>query len=319
MYLGRRLVISHNMRLLFALLPILSLAFVSCVEEIVLDLGEDSDVQLIVLSNFSQDGQVKVVVTHTRSVQVSPDDPFSFVANAEVLLLSDNDSLLQQLEFVPSEGDIVAHYTSADFSPIPGTKYTVRVSAPGFEEVVEACGIIPEPVRITGTEFQNTYNNAIPTRTMIDFEISVSFKDPAEVENFYHLTFFQELMPKDGAEKPKMIPMQVRGLADNLPMIPYASRQGALIQDRFFDGDEVTYRFSGNFSFDGSKYMPGQFISELRTVSEAYYDYHVSLSRQINTEDGDLSPGFDLDGNTRGGFGVFAGYSQNSSGSAIFQ
>ena len=307
------------MRTLFLLSPFLLVAFVSCVEEVELDLGNDLDVQLIVLSNFSQDGQVEVVVTHTRSVQTSPDAPFHPVLNAEVLLLDNNDSLLQELQFVPAEGEVVAYYTSIDFIPIAGKKYTVRVSAPGFEEVVEACGIIPEAVRITNTEFQNTYNGSNPIRTMIDFEVSVSFADPAEVDNFYHLTFFQELIAKDGIEKPLMVPLQVRGLAGNFPFIPYAGRQGALIDDDPFNGQEVTYHFNGNFSFDGTQYMPGQFITELRTVSRAYYDYHVSISRQINSEDSDLSPGFDLDGNTRGGFGVFAGYSQNTSGSAIFQ
>ena len=64
------------------------------------------------------------------------------------------------------------------------------------------------------------------------------------------------------------------------------------------------------YDYDPSKYIPGDFVIELRTVSEAYYLYHITLSRQVNT-DNPLSEGVVVYDNVENGEGIFAGYSSS--------
>lgn len=306
------------------LLGLIILLSSACVEEVTLDLGDNVREQLVVLSNFNTNGQIQVVVSSSRGVLSNPIGQFDYYENADVRLFDANDNLLEVLCLNPKDDkQQVPFYATKDFLPKPRVQYTIRVSVPGFEEVVEATGVIPEAVRIDDIQFENTYDNSVALRTIIEFNVQVTFTDPSKEQNFYHLTFFQELFPQTmtGADTtdllgPLLVPLQVNGLPENPPLLPYAERRGALIDDQTFDGEQTTYRFTGRLIFDSQEYVPGDFITELRTVSRPYYDYHASLSRQQNSQS-PLGGGVDLDDNTRGGVGVFAGYGSNSSSTTI--
>ena len=298
------------------------LLLVSCVEEVELDLGESVREQLVVLSNFNTNGQIQVVVSSSRGVLANPIGQFVYYQNADVRLYDEADNLLEVLCLTGSDvRDEVPFYSTKDFVPQPRVAYTIRVRVPGFEEAVEATGVIPEAVRIDHIQFDNTYDSSDPLRTVIDFDVQVSFTDPTDERNFYHLTFFQELFPKTDLSDtsdvlgPVLVPLRVDGRPDNPPLLPYAERRGALIEDGTFNGEQVTYHFTGRLVFDSDDFVPGDFVTELRTVSQPYYDYHASLSRQHNGHPG--GSGVDLDDNTFGGVGVFAGYGSNYSSNTI--
>ena len=310
-----------HMRLLF-FFGLVFLGFSSCIEEVELDLGDSVRERLIVLSNFNTTGAIEVVVSSSRGVISNPDDAFIYHEDADVRLYNAADELLETLCLAAMIGrGEVPFYTTKNFDPQPGELYTVRVTVPGFAEMVEATGSIPEAVRIDEIEFDNTYNVEDPRRTMIDFNVTVTFTDPAVVQNFYHLTFFQELLPTTASDSAQVgevevVSLPVIGAIDNPPLLPYVDNRGALFTDASFDGETVIYRFSGKLVFNSQRYTPRNFVTELRTVSQSYYNYHASITRQKNNSS-PLGSGVDLDGNSNGGVGVFAGYNSSTGSNSI--
>lgn len=284
----------------------------SCEEPVDLDLDETS--RLIVTSHFSQDEDLVVFVTESNTV--TSNGPLSFVKNATISVFEGNE-FIQVLEFV--DGDSESYYTTVDLSPTVGSVYTIQVNVPG-RDVITATNYIPEPVDIENVNFVPNFNvDAKGGDSRVNFTVAVSIQDPAEYENFYHIFFYQEMMRYTIDEMGDTIVSSTINTDSKINVeiddIGYKAEKyndrSYLIDDVEFNGELKTMNFSGDFTYDPSTYLLGDFIVELRTVSREYYNYWSFITSQ-NGSGGPLNDFFVLDDNIINGDGIFAGYSSTS-------
>lgn len=288
--------------------------FASCEEPIHFDI--DDQARLVIYSNFSNQQTLEVYVSKTRSVFST--DPTEFVEDATVMVFQGND-LLEILQPVPFDPvlQMPPHYKTLQMQPQIGVVYTIKVTAPGFEPVT-ATNSIPHAVPIESVDFSTASQNVVNESKTVKFDVSVTFHDPADEVNYYHLVFHQRIHPyvidAQGdtviSELTLHTPLDVNLADPDAPATRYFDGRSFLIKDQFFNGEKISFPFNGSFSYNPVEFLPGEFIIELRSVSEAYYLYHITISRQFNT-DNPFAEGVVVYDNVENGEGIFAGYSSS--------
>lgn len=300
--------LQFNIRYLLLVLP--TFLLFSC--EDVVDLPVDSQSELVVFSNFSDQNGLEVYVYKTRSILTN--EPTEYIKDAVVKVYK-GDELLEELAIVqpldPQQNP--PFYRTNHLVPEFDVEYTIEVKVEGYK-TISAKNSIPTPVNLEAVTFDPSVSAGIGEEVNVDFDISVSLQDPANIENFYHLKFYQELTPYTISAVGDTIlgnpylafPTEVNEVNENDPPVKYESDQSFLMEDVQFDGQYITLAFTGAYSFDPSKTL-GRFKIELRTVSRAYYLYHDSLNRQ-NRNGNQFGNGVVVFNNIDNGVGNFSGF-----------
>ncbi|MFQ5445927.1 MAG: DUF4249 domain-containing protein [Saprospiraceae bacterium] len=291
----------------------LSFTLFSCEEPIDFEINQAQ--RLVVISNFSDQNELEVFVSKTKSVLSS--DNTSYLTDATVMVFAGNE-LLEILELVADDDGRPPFYRTTKMTPQSGVVYSIKVSVPGFEPVT-ATSSIPTAVPLQSVNFTNTSDEDSNHEVQVNFEVVVDFQDPPGEKNFYHLVFYQELtnylLNEEGdtlmGNKFLTTPIQAKPDDPNMPVIKYFDNRSFLLKDDSFDGQHMSLPFSGSYSYNLNATIAGSFFIELRTVTEDYYLYHSTLTRQVNSGN-PLSDGVVIYDNIVNGEGIFAGYSSNS-------
>ncbi|HFA49674.1 MAG TPA: DUF4249 domain-containing protein [Bacteroidetes bacterium] len=295
------------------------LIFASC--EVPVDLDVEDEAKIVVQSYFSENQDLIAYVS--KSKLRSEGGNTEYIENASVsLFVGEEHKLTEILTFVPDADP--PYYITSDLSPEVGTTYTLSVDVPGFKPIT-ASNKIPIPVPINDIIFDNSTDIINDGDFEINFDIIVSISDPVEYQNFYHLLFSQEIIPYELSPNGDTIRKQaiifnsnenlfVRNKTrEDYEIFQVFEYPNFLIEDKNFNGQEITVRFCGNYSFNPTLFVPGEFSIELRTTSKAYYDHYNSVVHENQPgAGGGFDPGA-ASGNVNNGFGVFAGYSSNLS------
>lgn len=290
-----------------------AIVLASC--EDVVDFPIEQKQQLVVFSNFSDQNGLEVLLYKTSDVLESGEPDFVSDAVVEVY---EGDQLLEVLEFVPStDGDTPPFFRTKLLKPEVAVLYTIKVSVEGFETIT-ATNSIPTPVPIQSVVFDNTVDENAEADSRINFLVSVTLTDPIDVINFYHLKFYQELIPyvislsgdTIRGTSSLLSPMAMNPTDENAPIFKYDHDQSYLLDDKWFNGREVTLEFTGGHQFDPKKFIAGNFYVELRTVSEAYFLYYYTLGKQ-NNGSGPFSSDVKVYNNIQNGVGNFSGFATN--------
>jgi uncharacterized protein DUF4249 len=178
---------------------------------------------------------------------------------------------------------------------------------------------VPPAVPIQSVDFSNTADEDSNHSVLVNFEIVVDFQDPPGEKNFYHLVFYQELtsylLNAEGdtllGNRVLTTPISVQSSDPNMPVIKYYDNRSFLLKDDSFDGQHLSLPFKGNYTYNLDASIPGNFFIELRSVTEDYYLYHSTLTRQVNSGN-PFSDGVVIYDNIVNGEGIFAGYSSNT-------
>ena len=300
--------LQFKIRNLLFLLP--AFLLFSC--EDVVDLPVDAKAELVVFSNFSDQNGLEVYVYKSKSILSI--EPTEYIKDAVVKVFK-SDELLEVLTIVlPSDPEKnPPYYRTSHLVPEFDMEYTIEVNVEGYE-TISAKNSIPTPVELESVTFDPRVSAGIDEEVNVDFDVSVSLKDPANIENFYHLKFYQELTPFTVSPMgdttfgiPYLaFPTEMSEVNENDPPVKYERDQSYLIKDVQFDGQYITLAFTGAYSFDPSKTL-GRFKIELRTVSKAYYLYHDSLNRQNQNGD-QFGNGVVVFNNIDNGLGNFSGF-----------
>ncbi|MFT4760300.1 MAG: hypothetical protein ACI9XO_004649 [Paraglaciecola sp.] len=299
----------------------------SCEQVLEADIGSVEN-QLVMVSNFSADNQLEVVVTSTKIIADNTDET-KVVTNAIVRIYQGTNLLEELILKMPAlDSDFPPTYVSLDFVPEVGSVYTLTASAPGYESI-SASNIIPKGTAVGNIGFNNTLDIKNEELADVNFSIDLNFQDDPTENNYYHILFYQQLLGYRIDVKPngdfdtistqtsELAELDLQVLGNDIPFTRFLGEQSLLIKDDSFDGEEVNLTVEGNFSFNIEKHLLGNFSVEIRTVSEAYYLYYTTLSNQSQVDTGatgdslpqDDVPVFD---NVQGGTGIFAGYSSNT-------
>lgn len=273
------------------------------------------DPKLVVVSNFTNNQELRVRVSKSRSLlDESPED---YIGDA-VVELYQGDQLLEMLTLiVPQEPRVSPYYATKLTSLQTGVVYLIKVSAPGFDTVM-AQSAIPQSISIQEfslSDLQVT-QGANPNSTRYSYRIALGFQDPPKIENYYHLNFYQQIQDYLDIGGDTLIlrdylqPVVFNSFNDNNYLLAYFGG-GVLIEDGPYDGRTLNYSFPMAIDIYPANQKLGKIFVELRSVSKEYYYFHNSLSRQQNNNgNGNNEPIF-IYNNIENGQGIFAGYSQS--------
>jgi len=292
------------------------LAATACEEPVDIQL-DMPPAKLVVLSNFTADRDLRVSVTVSQSVATPGIG--NFVDNATVRLYDDK-TFIQQLTLIEEHNE--RYYSSRHFSPVPGVVYTIEVSAPGYATVTGESSI-PPGVTLYHLQLNelNVIRDTFSNQKQYRYKIEIGFDDPVDQRNFYHLTLEQELKPFTVEQGDTVFAPAVRRpirfdprATNNLQIVHHDG--SLLFEDTPFNGESQLLRLPVTIEINDDQEYPGRLFAELRSVTEEYYLFHTSLSRQQNSANQPFADPVLLFNNIKNGHGVFAGYS--SSQASVF-
>ena len=267
---------------------------------------EDTDPKLVIFSEFTSDQTLQVQVSESRGI---PDDTGiqRYVPDATVNLYQDG-AFLETL--VLEDGEYPPFYTSRFFRPQPNIRYTIRVEAPDFDPV-QAQSSIPDRIPIMHLEISGVELRPQEEGRTVNYHylVTIDFQDPAGEINYYHLNFIQRLITtkpseEGGVPDDRLIKAGFSSLNHDV-FIP-GQEGGVLFSDDAFDGENLSQGFPLQFELQNTEHL-GKLLVELRSVSDDYYLFQTSVTRQ-------KGPGVPVQGeapvynNIENGQGIFAGY-----------
>ncbi len=287
----------------------LLLTAATCERPVDLDLEQPSP-RLVIISNFTVGQEVTVLVSRSRSVLLQ-DDP-EYLRGAVVEIYED-EAFLETLKLI-EPGEKPPFYATTTTQTEAGKTYTLTVAAPGFDQV-SATSVIPAPIPIQSLEAADLTSRQVPEtgQQEISYRVELGFQDPPGQSNYYQLRFYQQILEYHNAEGDTIItggflrPIEFNTAGDNNTMTTYFDG-GILFEDTGFDGRPATYSFRLNTTIFPETQLLGKLYAELWAVSEEYYHFHRSLSRQQNSSGSPFSEPVIIFNNVENGAGVFAGY-----------
>lgn len=299
-------------------LVLLSLIFMAatCERPVDFDL-EAPQTQLVVTSNFTNDKAIEVQVQ--KSQEALNNQLIEFVGNATVEIY-EGDNFIEQLELVV-QPKVVPFYRTKEFVPRTNVLYTIEVAVPGFQ-IVKAQSIIPAQTAIESFGVSNVTQKETSDGVLFNYEVELSFVDPPSEMNYYRLNFYQQIHHFANSEGDTVIlgstlqKIDFSSLNDNNNLTAYFDG-GVLFNDEEFDGQRISYSFPFQTQIDPENQLIGNLVAELLTVSEEYFLYHISLSRQLNQSGAVLNEPVFVFNNIKNGKGIFAGYSVASQSISI--
>ncbi len=287
----------------------------ACVDPVDLQLPK-SENDLAVVCHFSPLDTFELVLSRGHSVLDLDEDSIQYPSDASISIFGDG-VLIDVLSYTESSpSGSPPHYRSSHFVPKEGESYTLRAVVEG-EKVITAQSYVPFGVDIKTQTF--SYDLSILPEdnfsNRAEYEISFEIPDPASEENFYHLTFYQEIHNLIiTSDEDTLIqtffsnPLRVETENAFLPLTPYIENRGYLFKDDFFSGTSQEFSFSGTFLFSKSNQQLGDFIVELRTVTKEYYQYHTALARYARSLSDPLASPVLVPGNVEQAEGIFTGF-----------
>lgn len=280
----------------------------TCERTVDLDIDQPP-ARLVINSSFTPGEHVRVAVSKSQSV-LDNSLP-EYLANARVTLYQ-GDTFLEELTlFIDPAPRIPPYYVTQTFKPETATTYTIRGEALGFE-TVEAHSFIPEPVPFSQLQVSHLTEETSSDNysRKFTYQVDLNFVDPPGEDNFYHLNIFQEILeisflPNGDTVVDSRQLERVELRQDNPRIIADAMIGGLLLKN---NPNENGYRFQVTTEIIPEFQALGQIFAELRTVSEEYYLYYTTFSRQQNQSDGPFNDPIVIFNNVENGHGYFAGY-----------
>lgn len=278
-----------------------------CVSDVLIDFPEEEP-KMVVVSHFTPGEPLRVSLRVSKGLKDTVMDIQS-LANVEMTVT--NDSSLDADRFILKDGPL-SYWQSTEIVAVD-RKYRLKVKADGFPTVT-AEGYAPAPSRLEPIQLDHTtwtevsIENGKRKTLRIPLKLTVA-KLPA-TKRYFAFKISHQLNDIDG--NPSSAETASQFLADgrtvaSLHDIPESV---VLVNENFWTDspDGRTLSLDALIPYDPQEEMPSKLLIEWRTVSEEFYRYHLSLSRQGNP----ALPFNDPDAvfsNINGGYGNFSGYS----------
>jgi len=252
----------------------------------------------------------------TNSVFILDTSNFkTIIPNAQIIMYEDN-IIVDTLNYI----DTAKYYVSSVL-PFEGKKYKLEVSKKRFENVT-CSNTVPEKVLIdtaTVINFAGLDDEGEPLS-----EISLSFTDPANSENFYEIIISNidsddayYLLSNDNViTSESYYPLTLMFDAKRPKFLPF--------KDIDFNGKKkelkIYYRPPHYIHIINNKettYISSHLIDvHLRSITEEYYKFRTSFLQHLNNKRGDVLFGMNepmnVYTNVTNGYGIFAAYQTNS-------
>jgi len=285
------------------------LCLFSCEEPVELDM-EVFESQVVISSNFSPSQPFHISLSKNKDVFTN--SPVEFISDAEVQILDGQGALLNTLTF---KKDVVApYYGLTNFRPESNVNYQLSINVPGFSTIL-AQDKAPNPVALRSIQVDSV-DFIGADENLYAINIQTSLADPSKETNYYHLKLYYKAVSGrtdpngfTGDMQTHLRPISPLVSNEENPSVIFdIDKSGVLFTDEGFNGQLISLQFDALLD----KTIAGEFpkiVGELRTVSNSYYQYHTSLSRQLDNQDRPFAEPITVFSNIENGLGIFAGFS----------
>ena len=265
------------------------------------------DSKLVLNSIFSPDQPMQVSLALSRPIlSDSPRDLFG--EYVEVIEPNGNVRVLNKVSESFSKW-----FVDSTFYPEAGVNYIINASAENFEPVISN-NTIPEPVAILNASidtFRLLRSSTAVNKT--DHWISFDFQlEDKPGEHYYHLYAFRQKTHYTTNTGPIVYEFFDEYILNDLMI--FNNPNGLIYTDNSIlfkdeDGGTKNFSFEVGFTYFGSFEAIKKLRFELRTVSEEYYNFHVSKRKQELIANDEFAEPIVLFNNIEGGLGLFGGFS----------
>ncbi len=292
---------------------LISIVFISC--ETVIDVDIPTEPAKLVINSTLIPGQ-PFRVNLTSSQHILDNSDYKSISGAEIKIYEDG----QLLTTLPDSTD--GKYISGSFMPKVGKMYRVEAEKNGFETVTAEETLPEKSAKILSVKIDTVEVNDfgyIDRRLEFDIEI----EDEGNTENYYEVIVKRKTtgLRYDFSQEPPVITdtaTSVRNvyLQSEDPGLEDFQNYGQSIyfDDGLFNGKKYHMKIStngGGFS-NPEDVLDDYYEISLRNTSEAYYLYKRSTELQNWTEDDPFAQPVQVYNNITNGYGIFAGYNNET-------
>lgn len=288
------------------------LAFMSlhCAREVSIDLPEE-ETKVVAICHFTTGQHFQVNISLSQAVNDGSSPVYPKDLTASILAEGQFFDWLQR-----EKGDGNNYYwrNIQNKLPQPGVKYGLVVSVPGYP-IVEATSSIPvhypvEPVHISREDLviDTLANGSAELR--IPLELRLQQLPPTGRYFAFYLNHdtnvYESFDPPVIDEQIEQQPTNFLADGRTISLLHNIPEPVVLINENYWADDRRTLYLTARIPFDLKTERPVRLYITWRTLSEDFYKYHLSISRQ-----GGSQPISDPDAvynNINGGLGNFSGY-----------
>lgn len=288
----------------------------SCTKEIEIDIPQEEP-SLVVHSSivpFTMPVSKSLGIDLQSSLYIY--DTTTLKIDDAIVLYYENDILRDTLEYSYDKKKYIIDKTISDF-PVVGNKYSIEISKEGFTTVT-AHTTIPSKVIITDTIVnQIAYYNEDGGAYS---EVSVSFDDPSNEENYYEIAISDIGIADDNWENYYSISSNDNIITSenyypSLIRFDIKKPKFLLFSDKQINGQahQLSIFYTPPQRESDVRWITSHYISiHLRNVTEEYYKYRTTLLQHLNSNEEDILYGtgepLNVVSNIENGLGFFAGY-----------
>jgi|GEM_PF-893043 len=276
--------------------------------------------QLVLNCFFAADSTWEFQVSHSLSVL---DNARIELIDSATILLFRNELPVDTLQAAEEDG----LYRSGKILPGVDDKYSVTVTAPGFDVELRAEDYVPVPVplqRLQATIIDSSfhtwedYESGRPiTQGRLEGTVELQFQDPPGTANYYQLAmyYFEEHLGYEDTIF-HLYRSRVNFTSQDATSGETAFGSGALLTDQFFDG--MSHTIKTTFYTHGQRNGQRVFYVELTSLTESAYLYKRSIEDYQSASGDPFSEPVLVYGNIENGLGIFAGYATTTDSLVMF-
>jgi len=293
------------------LLAILSLLFVQCAREVIIDLPEEPP-KLVAVCHFTSGQNFRVKISLSKPV--NDGSAVEFLKKDVDATLSVDGQFWDRLKPDTTITERITYWESNRFQRAESeVEYSFSVRVPGYPSI-QSSGKIPkhaglEPVVIGSGDISVVPLGDALSELRIPLELrlrSLPAGDHYFAFNLTHETEVYESLNPPTIDFTEEGPTNFLTDGRTFSLLHEIPEPVVLINENYWADNGRSLFLTARIPFDPSQERPRRIFIEWRTLSEPFYRYHLSLSRQ-----GSNLPFSDPDAvfnNIEGGYGNFSGY-----------
>ncbi len=295
------------MRPILLILTFVCLLFLRCAREVIIDLPEQPT-KLVAVCHFTEGENFRVKVSLSQDVN-DDSDPV-FLQSMVVATLSTDGQFWDKLKPDTTVTSKISYWVSnRDFLAEPGVEYSFSVRVSGYPAIQSSSKIPPKiklaPIVLGAGDLSVNSLGSGLSELRIPLELRLS-----ELPSGGHYFAFNLTHEIEVNDPPDIYTVEGRTnfLADGrtFSLLHDIPEPVVLVNENYWADDRRTLYLVARIPFDPTYERPRRIFIEWRTLSEPFYRYHLSLSRQSsNLPFSDPDAVFN---NIEGGYGNFSGY-----------
>lgn len=290
------------------LFTVIGLLFVHCTRDVIIDLPEQPT-KLVAVCHFSEGQNFRVKISLSQAVNDGSDP--EFLKTMVDATLSTNGQFWDRLKPDTTTVDKISYWVS-NIKQIAetGVEYSFSVRVPGYPPI-QSSSTIPqlvdlEPIVLGAGDISVVQLSDGFSELRIPLELRL-----AESSSQHYFAFSLT------HEKEVFFPSYTEEIRTNFvtdgrtfSLLHDIPEPVVLINENYWADDRRTLYLVARIPFDPENERPRKIFVEWRTLSEPFYRYHLSLSRQGSNLP--LSEPDAVFNNIQGGYGNFSGYSDST-------